>query len=1186
MKEPSIVKKYRQIPQSHIDSFNYFLDEGIHRVIAHLPTIEIEHPVTKKIYEISISNPTIGRPMHINPSDGKPIYPRECREMRSSYVAPIEADILIGRLYTSRRICNLPIMVKSKACNLYGMHQMDMIKRGEEANDFGGYFVAGGLDKIIRTLFTQKRHHIMAKDRQNFSKFGPKFTSKVTNIRCVREDEMGRSVSCHYQTSGVVSVGFSVGFNNFFLPAGVLLRALKEVTLSLFFTLTLFKRSKEEDSQESSFFESFVAQNAEATLHELHRVRLETQMECIEYLGSNFRAPMNSRRWKSNYEVGVEFLNEYIFCHLISWKKKFDLLIQMIHKLYAFVSEKCCEDSSDSLSNQEAMPSGLIFMKIFADSIRQFLAQIQLSIERTLEKKSDTFDMEDLEAIEKLLARVLDPSRRLLHMLKTGRFVCAHTRDVGQETGLSIIAERINFLRYLSHFRSIHRGSMYTQMRSTKPRKLLPDSWGFVCPVHTPDGPPCGLLLHLTADCQISIPSGDQRESRVKVISDFLIGSGMIPSSAEMPCPSSAAYISVIIDGEVTGHLSNELIPGILDRFRLVKALNNIRDRFPDAKLFEDVRVLDSVEMQIPFDVELTYFPPINGEPYPGLIISTQAGRLIRSVKQVLTDLEEWIGPQEQLNLNIKSPGSETELSSSELDQFSHEELHSGSFLSILASLTPFSDFNQSPRNMYQCQMAKQTMGTPCHDFDYRPDTKLYRLSTPQKPICRSKKYMEYELNEYPSGTNAVVAVLAYTGYDMEDAMILNQASVDRGFAHDKLTENQVFLSKTTPAVQKSFFQAQQDQLISTSLPRNIASPSTSPAVMRYGVAASRDYQDAVHIDIDGLPHIGAIIRPRQNLYCTFDQVTKEFHSKKLDGDETAFVEQIGIVNNTGKPGLSCANLKLRFERRPIIGDKFASRAGQKGILSTLWTDNDFPFCSSSGMRPDLIINPNAFPSRMTIGMLIESLTAKSGALSGEFVDCSPFQQCDNPEAENVVQYCGRHLMRHGFHHYGTESMISGITVYYQRLRHMVSDKHQCRSIGPVNQMTNQPVQGRKVGGGIRLGEMERDAILSHGGSFVLNDRLCLSCDRSIALACSRCRSLIGPHTKQKILPEIEARMFKRLGASGKAMTYVVCPICGNATDSIIQSPVPKVLQLLAAELCAMNVFLTGIPDIANKHRE
>eukprot|EP00879_Flechtneria_rotunda_P025269 GHRR01026842.1.p1 GENE.GHRR01026842.1~~GHRR01026842.1.p1 ORF type:complete len:252 (+),score=83.60 GHRR01026842.1:101-757(+) len=203
------------------------------------------------------------------------------------------------------------------------------------------------------------------------------------------------------------------------------------------------------------------------------------------------------------------------------------------------------------------------------------------------------------------------------------------------------------------------------------------------------------------------------------------------------------------------------------------------------------------------------------------------------------------------------------------------------------------------------------------------------------------------------------------------------------------------------------------------------------------------------------------------------------------------------------------ANIKMSFNRNPVIGDKFSSRHGQKGVLSMLWPDTDMPYCASTGIRPDLIINPHAFPSRMTIGMLVESLAAKAGALTGNFIDASPFQNCKTParghklqERINPVEEFGQQLEAAGFAKYGQETMISGVTgdempcdiyiglVYYQRLRHMVSDKFQVRSLGPINQLTHQPIKGRKLGGGIRFGEMERDSLLAHGAAYLLHDRL------------------------------------------------------------------------------------------------
>ena len=261
----------------------------------------------------------------------------------------------------------------------------------------------------------------------------------------------------------------------------------------------------------------------------------------------------------------------------------------------------------------------------------------------------------------------------------------------------------------------------------------------------------------------------------------------------------------------------------------------------------------------------------------------------------------------------------------------------------------------------------------------------------------------------------------------------------------------------------------------------------------------------------------------------------------------------------------------MRYNRNPVIGDKFSSRHGQKGVLSFQWPDEDMPFCGATGMRPDIIINPHAFPSRMTIGMLVESMASKLGALTGTWQDATPFAAARAGSAAQVtpVQMFGEALLEQGFSHHGGESMISGVTgeefkadiycglVYYQRLRHMVSDKFQVRSVGPVNPLTHQPIKGRKMGGGIRFGEMERDSLLAHGAAFLLHDRLHLCSDRHVLDVCSACRSLLSAVTAP--------------GAS--VGRRVACTACGCG-DHIETVAVPYVFKYLATELAAMNIKL------------
>jgi len=262
-------------------------------------------------------------------------------------------------------------------------------------------------------------------------------------------------------------------------------------------------------------------------------------------------------------------------------------------------------------------------------------------------------------------------------------------------------------------------------------------------------------------------------------------------------------------------------------------------------------------------------------------------------------------------------------------------------------------------------------------------------------------------------------------------------------------------------------------------------------------------------------------------------------------------------------------NLQLLFNRNPVTGDKFSSRHGQKGVLSYAWPDENMPFVGRTGMRPDIIINPHAFPSRMTIGMLVESLAAKNACLSGEFVDATPFQSSAARESgPGPVETFGEALTRHRFSRKGGESMICGTSgvdfqvdifvgvVYYQRLRHMVSDKFQCRSVGPINQLTHQPVQGRKAGGGIRCGEMERDALLAHGASFLLQDRLCLCSDRSVAEICTSCGGLLA------------------VGKGGCTACKSLGGGVGAGGGTVERVAMPQILRLLAAELGAMNVRL------------
>ena len=728
------------------------------------------------------------------------------------------------------------------------------------------------------------------------------------------------------------------------------------------------------------------------------------------------------------------------------------------------------------------------------------------------------------------------------------------------------------YCRYLSHFRSIHRGAYFAELRTTAVRKLLPESWGFLCPVHTPDGAPCGLLNHLTTSCVVVAGEASQEDNVEKSLLQVLSMMGLVRKDASDIVASSD--VTVQLDGKVIGCIDRRDVEAAIHHLRTLKAKKLAIQSGGTSVPKGDAEFLH----EVPPHLEIVYLPYKRGGTFPGIYLFTQGARMMRPVRQIASKSTELIGTLEQSVLDIHCPdgsqGGSTGL------KFTHEEFGPQQMLSVVASLTPYSDFNQSPRNMYQCQMAKQTMGTAAQALPHRTDNKLYRLQTPQTPIVRTQRYSKYAMDEFPNGTNAIVAVIAYTGYDMEDAMILNKSSVERGFAHASLYKTESINLSKEKGTDLKFASANKKEKFRG--PFKGAFGAQYPQVP---IDETKDFLQPHIVDLDGLPRVGTPIWSGETYYSALDSLTGKAKTGKLKGEETAVVDQVSIVGHGKDKNIRHANIKLRFNRNPVIGDKFSSRHGQKGVLSRLFDDIDMPFSESSGMRPDLLINPHAFPSRMTIGMLIESLTGKAGALEGSFVDSSPFQKSQNDSEDNdslaiCRDFC-ESLENAGFTRNGGETMICGVSgeifqvdtyigvVYYQRLRHMVSDKFQVRSTGPVNPMTRQPIKGRKFGGGIRFGEMERDSLLAHGAAYLLHDRLHACSDYHVSDVCAKCGLLISTQNVPHTASTAHGVHATRTDTTNRGR--VICRLCGTS-KYVERVAVPFVFKYLVSELGAMNI--------------
>lgn len=1088
------------------------------------------------------------------------ILPVECRERhvtyRGRFRGRFEWRINEGEWKSSvREFGALPIMLRSNRCHLENLSPKDLVNKREETEELGGYFIVNGIEKLVRMLVVNRRNYPMAIIRPSFVNRGNTYTKFGIQIRSVRPDQTSQTNVLHYLSDGNVTFRFSWRKNEYLVPVMMIFKALAESNdREIFEGLVGPAGSKGLEAKQ------FVTDRVELLLRTYKAYGLHGKAKTRAYLGSKFRVVLSVPDDMSDEDAGAVFLRKIVLPHLNSHDTndtndadKFRMLLFMTRKLYSLVEGECAVDNPDAVQNQEILLPGALYGMIVKERIEEWLGSIGLVL-RDWGRNNSLAQMTSTEFERDFTSKIIrrtneNLAQALDYFLATGNLVSPSGLDLQQTSGFTVVAEKINFYRFISHFRMVHRGSFFAQLKTTTVRKLLPESWGFLCPVHTPDGSPCGLLNHLAHKCQIATSSAD-----VSAIPGLIAQLGVTDSSAA----SLNDSVVIMLDGRILGFCSPKQARVIGDTLRYWKV---------------------SGTNGVPNELEIGYIPNSHGGQYPGVYMFSQAARMFRPVKYLPLDKMDYVGPFEQPFMSIAC--TEPEIVSGDS---THVEYDPTNILSIVANQTPFSDFNQSPRNMYQCQMGKQTMGTPGTALKYRTDNKSYRLQTGQTPIVRPPLYNEYGLDNFPNGTNVVVAVISYTGYDMDDAMIINKSAHERGFGHGT-----IYKTKKIDLAEESGGRRGRG----------------SKVTKLWGFAPDGlvKAQWRQTLDDDGLIAVGMKVKEGDIIAAshsvTKDPITGEYvnrdgitHLHRYKDPEEAYVEEIKLIGTETGGDEPCQMLSIRFRlpRSPVIGDKFSSRHGQKGVCSQKWPAIDMPF-TESGMQPDVIINPHAFPSRMTIGMFVESLAGKSGALHGLAQDSTPFKFRD-AEGETAVDYFGHQLKRAGYNYYGNEPMYSGITgqelhadiyigvVYYQRLRHMVNDKFQVRTTGPVVQKTLQPIKGRAKGGGIRVGEMERDALLAHGTAFLLQDRLMNCSDYTKAWLCKECGSFLSVTPTVNMYDrrkpgQVRCKRCSRKATSGDAKAD--CWEDGQGErwkggSDVTVLAVPGVLRYLDVELSAMGV--------------
>jgi len=1167
---PQTIKTYNPITMIKFDENK---EKTIMRVDVYIggkntDELFIDHPIT---YENGVQ---------------KIITPNDARLKSITYESHIYANVLIeitnedNEVYTNTiknvAIGSIPIMLHSDICILNGHGNKILQKLGECIYDGGGYFIIDGKEKVIIAQESETNNCLISgklKEDDNFSykgkiKCAGEIGETILSTRniefyLVKNEDTTKNYE-HMKGSILVSLPSIEGK----VPLFILFRALgiesdKEIYETIF--------GINNTNTENIYFSNFIRPSVYNNYYEKDNQKfyIYTQEDALNYL--KFRT-----KYKTLEHVKYIFASD-IFPNINIFENKGKYLGYLTKEFINVALGIRKETDRDNYANKRINVSGFLLAELFQEAY--------MKLRKTIRDTMDNFyyfgawrntrnftNFINKDNIYRLIPVILIADTFAKSLKGRWGLETDDDPELGRVQDLS----RISYIGYLSHLRRVNM-PIDRSIKVTAPHKLHSHQWGIMCPFETPDGEAVGYLKNLAFLTKVTAGTNPE------FIRECLFDIGVIPIenyNLKLDKDITKVFVNnnwygitndpIRITRTLKAYKRNGLI-NILTSISWNNSANEIKIYVDAGRAVRPLVILKNGSSPIFTNKYKKWFDMIIGKYYGGGNEEKPEEDIYykneyinpRTIKEfeklsddeILEKLEsgsaviEYIDPQESDNCFIS-------MYKKDINSFhTHMEIHPSTILSVVSGNIPMCNHNAAARNVFHAAQTKQAIGIYATNFNKRFDTFGFVQHYPQKAIINTRHAQYTGSDNMMNGVNLMVAIMTYTGFNQEDSLIINKKSIERGLFHLSYYKSISASTKKISQYERIIF-ANPIKLRDQGIKVVGIKHANYNLINDEGIIKEGSYiprgQNAIVI---GMVLIQETLKEiKKGLF--IEQIKETVYTDiSIMSDESYYghIDKVYVGTKTLDDDIKICKVRFLKIKIPEFGDKHSSRHGQKGVIGMILPEEQMPF-TKDGIRPDLIVNPHAIPSRMTIGHLVECVYAKLCCMEGYLGDGTTYINLD---------YDGIYdnLEKHNFNKHGNEILYNGQTgrqmnteifigpTYYFRLKHMVAEKINARGYGPKVQLTRQPTGGRRKSGGLRIGEMERDSLISHGISKFIKESMMERSDKYRWCVCKNCGTI---------------------PVYGNKIKNSFCNLCGNTETNIIETPYS--MKLLTQEFEAMGI--------------